>query len=256
MKRIFLIFAIFSLVLFSLFQYKKYRDIRENMIVIGTTATYQPYTFIDDENKFAGFEADLWDEIGKRAGLSVIFEQIEFERLFDSLDQKEIDTIANQITKTSEREESYDFSSTYVYYQAQIVVKDAIMDVDSVESLSGRLVGVVKDSNYEEILKDHPDIRVRRYDVYQTMVNDLVSGDLEAVIDDKLAGVDAVRNNQLKIKIVGPGIELYENAYPFLKSKRGSMLKERVNEALESMRTDGTLEEISLKWFPIDISSK
>lgn len=81
---------------------------------------------------------------------------MSFSGLIGALDAGRIDTIANQITITPEREAAFAFTQAYVIDGAQVVTRkgnDAIMGVDD---LRGKIVAVNLGSNFEQLLRDLP----------------------------------------------------------------------------------------------------
>lgn len=231
----------------------------EKDIIIGMSGGYKPYTFMNDDGELAGFDVDVWKEIGSRIDRKVSFETSDFSGLFGKLDTNQLTTIANQVTVTSEREEKYEFSLPYVYYGAQLVVKEDNNTIDSLESLKGKKVGVSLGSNYEAMIKEfdvNDEIEVITYESYQGSLQDVSIGRIDAVLNDRLAGLTAIEESGLDIKFGGEPVEELYNAFPFVKSEENTILLVSVNSALESMHADGTLETISLKWFPVNITSK
>ena len=61
--------------------------------VVGTSPDYPPFEFVDDDGNFAGFDMDLIQEVGKRLGVEVKIEPLEFDSLIASLKQGKIDAI-------------------------------------------------------------------------------------------------------------------------------------------------------------------
>lgn len=228
-------------------------------IYVGMSGGYKPYTFIDENNELTGFDVDVWKEIGSRIGRDVEFKTAEFSGLFGLLDTNKLTTIANQITVNEKRLEKYDFSEAYVYYGAQLVVKGDNDEVVDLETLKGKKVGVSLGSNYEVMVKAFDvdgEIEVITYESYQASLQDVSLGRIDAVLNDKLAGVLAIKESGLDLKLGGEPVELMYNAFPFVKSEENAELLPLVNEAIVGMREDGTLEAISMKWFEIDITQK
>ncbi len=226
-------------------------------LYIGMSGSYKPYTFLDESNELTGFDVEVWKEIGNRINKPVKFQTADFSGLFGLLDTNKLTTIANQITVNEKRLEKYNFSEPYVYYGAQLVVKgdnDIIVDL---ESLRGKKVGVSLGSNYEEMVKNFDisnEIEVITYESYQASLQDVSLGRIDAVLNDKLAGVTAIKESGLDLKLGGAPVELMFNAFPFVKTETNDLLLVEVNKAIKDMRNDGTLEAISMKWFDIDIT--
>ena len=100
------------------------------------------------------------------------------------------------------------------------------------------------------------EIEVITYESYQASLQDVSLGRIDAVLNDKLAGVLAIKESGLDLKLGGEPVELMFNAFPFVKSDENKALLPLINEAILSMREDGTLEAISMKWFDINITQK
>ncbi len=231
----------------------------EKEIIVGMSGGYKPYTFMDANNELTGFEVDVWNEIGKRIDRDVAFKTADFSGLFGLLDTDKITTIANQITVNEKRLEKYDFSDPYVFYGAQLVVRADDADIVDLETLKGKSVGVSLGSNYEEMVKTfdvNDEIEVVTYGSYQASLQDVTLGRIDAVLNDKLAAVIAIEESGLDLKLGGKPVEEMHNAFPFVKSDENTELIQSVNLALEEMHEDGTLSDISQKWFSVDITEE
>lgn len=228
-------------------------------IVVGMSGGYKPYTYLDENAELTGFDVDVWKEVASRLGASVEFETADFSGLFGLLDSGKLTTIANQITVTDARLEKYNFTDAYVFYGAQLVVKSDNEDIKSLEDLKGKKVGVSLGSNYEQIVKDFDtdnEIDVITYESYQGSLQDVSIGRIDAVLNDKLAGLIAIEESGLDIKFGGQPVETLKNAFPLLKTEENKELIIKVNEVLNEMRADGKLSEISLRYFPVDITKE
>ncbi|AOT69193.1 amino acid ABC transporter substrate-binding protein [Geosporobacter ferrireducens] len=228
-------------------------------ITIGTSGGYPPFTFMNSEGKLDGFEIDVWNEISKRIGYEVKFETAEFSGLFGMLDTGKINTISNQITITEQRKEKYLFPTPYVFSGAQLVVKKGNEEIKSLEDLKGKKIGVSLGSNYEQLIKEYDvnnEINVITYEDFIGSLQDVAIGRIDAVMNDKLAGVVNIQKSGLDLQLGGDPVKPLENSFPFVKSDDNEALIEKIDEAIIEMREDGTLENISNKWFNTDITKK
>jgi putative amino-acid transport system substrate-binding protein/putative amino-acid transport system permease protein len=229
------------------------------IIKVGMSGGYKPYTFQNESGELVGFDVSVWKAIGEKIGAQVEFETSEFSGLFGKLDNKQITTIANQITVTEERQEKYLFSSPYVYYGAQLVVHSDNNDVINLDTLKGKKVGVSLGSNYETLVREfdvNKEIEIITYEDYQASLRDVSLGRIDAVLNDKLAGLTAVIESGLDIKLGGEPVSELFNAFPLVKSAESEALLVEINEAIATLKEDGTLSAISLEWFPIDITEE
>jgi len=260
-KKIVLSLSIIGLVALLAFVGFTMSDVQnsEDNIVVGMSGGYKPYTFIDENSELTGFDVDVWKEIGTRIGKDIEFSTSDFSGLFGLLDTNKLDTIANQITVNEKRQEKYDFTIPYVYYGAQLVVKSENTTVVDLETLKGKKVGVSLGSNYEEMVKTfdtNNEIEVITYESYQPSLQDVSLGRIDAVLNDKLAGMIAIEESGLDLKLGGEPVEMMLNAFPFNKTEENKALIETVNIAINEMYNDGTMKEISIKWFSVDITEK
>lgn len=223
-------------------------------VKVGMSGRYFPFTFSKND-KLQGFEVDLWNEIGKRADFKVEFVTSSFSGLFGMLEAGHIDTISNQVTITPARLEKYVFSTAYVIDGAQIVVKKGRKDIKSVADLKGKKVAVNLGSNFEELLRaedTNNEITIITYD--SGFEQDVVLGRTDAFVMDRLSSVQLIKKSGLPLQLAGQPFETFENAMPFVNKAAKLAIKDKVNSALLSMREDGTLATISVKWFDADVT--
>ncbi|GAL08013.1 amino acid ABC transporter periplasmic amino acid-binding portion [Photobacterium aphoticum] len=223
-------------------------------VKVGMSGRYFPFTFVK-QDQLQGFEVDVWHEIGKRNDYDVEFVTASFSGLFGLLETGRIDTISNQITITPEREAKFLFSQPYVIDGAQLVVRKGNDSIQSTADLSGKTVGVNLGSNYEQILRqlDNAEtITIKTYD--SGIEHDVALGRTDAFVMDRLSSAALIKKANLPLQLVGDTFEPIENAWPFADNAKGKQLRDEVNTALQAMRKDGTLTELSMKWFGTDIT--
>lgn len=223
-------------------------------VKVGMSGRYFPFTFVE-KDQLQGFEVDLWNEIGKRNDYDVEFVTANFSGLFGLLETGRIDTISNQITITDERKAKYLFADPYVIDGAQLVVRKGNDSIKSTADLEGKTVGVNLGSNYEQLLREldkDGTINIKTYDT--GIEHDVALGRTDAFVMDRLSSVEVIKKANLPLQLAGEPFERIENAWPFVKGEKGEKLRDEVNQALKVMREDGTLAEISVKWFAADIT--
>lgn len=223
-------------------------------VKVGMSGRYFPFTFVE-QDQLQGFEVDLWNEIGKRNDYNVEFVTASFSGLFGLLETGRIDTISNQITITDERKAKYLFADPYVIDGAQLVVRKGNDSIKTTDDLNGKTVGVNLGSNYEQLLREldkDGKINIKTYDT--GIEHDVALGRTDAFVMDRLSSVELIKKAKLPLQLAGEPFERIENAWPFTKGEKGEKLRDEVNKALKGMREDGTLAEISVKWFEADIT--
>ena len=224
-------------------------------INVGMSGGYFPFTFVQLD-ELQGFEVDFINAIAEETGDEVNFVTMSFSGLIGALDSGRIDTIANQITITDERETKFAFSQPYVIDGAQIVVKAGNEDtITSVDDLSGKVVAVNLGSNFEELLNELPnaaDIDVRTYE--SNIAQDTALGRVDAFVMDRVSSAQLIAESPLPLALAGRPFSEIRNALPFRNDDAGIELRDRIDTAITTLRDNGTLTEISVKWFGTDIT--
>jgi putative amino-acid transport system substrate-binding protein len=215
---------------------------------------YFPFTYVE-QDELKGFEVDVMNAVGELTGDDIEFVTASFSGLAGMLESGRIDTIANQITITPEREAKYAFTAPYVYDGAQVVVREGNDTIQGVEDLSGKSVAVNLGSNYEQLLREQPnadEIDIRTYE--SNIEQDVALGRVEAFIMDRVSATQVISERGLPLALAGKPFSRIENALPFRDDEAGREQRDRVDAALTELRENGELREISEKWFTTDIT--
>ncbi len=221
---------------------------------VGMSGGYFPFTFVE-QDELKGFEVDVMNAVGEITGDEIEFVTASFSGLAGMLESNRIDTIANQITITPEREAKYAFTEPYVYDGAQVVVRAGNESIQGVEDLSGKSVAVNLGSNYEQLLREQPnadDIDIRTYE--SNIEQDVALGRVEAFVMDRVSATQVIKEKGLPLELAGQPFSTIENALPFRNDEAGREQRDRVDAALAELRENGELREISEKWFNSDIT--
>jgi ABC-type amino acid transport substrate-binding protein len=89
-------------------------------IVVGTSADYEPWEYMDENDEFAGADMEIMREIAKRMGVTVEFQDLGFDALVTAVKEGKVDAAIAAMAATDERKESVDFSA--VYYAGDNVI--------------------------------------------------------------------------------------------------------------------------------------
>lgn len=206
-----------------------------------------------DNNVLVGFDVDIGKEIAKRIGLEPNPVTNPWETILQGLKGHKYDVIIGSMTATEERLKQVDFSVPYYISGAQIFVAEKNNTILSKEDAKGTKIGVVQASTHKEVAESLTD-DVKSYPSEIFALQDLEPGRLDAVITDKIVGVSAIKEQGLKIKPIDDVLNQEEIAVAI--NKDHQVLLDKINKAITDMIEDGTYEEISKKWFGINIMGK
>jgi L-cystine transport system substrate-binding protein len=221
---------------------------------IGVEGTYPPFNFQDASGKLAGFEIDFGRAVAAQLGAKAEFVPSKWDGMLAALEAGRLDVVINQVEITEERKKKFDFSQPYTISGIQIIVRRGDEGkISKPADLAGRPVGVGLGSNYEQWLrKNVPQADVRTYDDDPTKYQDLRSGRIDAVLNDRLVVAEFIR------KSGGPFVGSGE---PFARQEAGIALRKdpdlvaALNKAIDALRASGELRAISEKWFGTDVTT-
>lgn len=226
----------------------------EKKIKIGLEDTYPPMEFRDEANKLVGFDIDLADAIGKKLGVETEYVITEFGGLTMALNAEKFDMSLSAISVNPERAEQVDFSEPYVKGGQAIVVKADNGSISKVEDLSGKIVGTQLGTTGEEAAKKIEGVKeVKTYDKATQPFHDLEIGRIDAVVVDEFVGRYYLAKQEGKFKVA---VTLDEEPIAIAFKKGDKEIQEAVKNAIEELKNDGTMSELSTKWFAEDIYKK
>jgi len=230
---------------------------KRGKLILGTDATWPPWEWVMGD-KIVGWDIDIAREIAKALGVQLEIRDMRFAGLLEAVRKGDVDLAISAITWTSEREKVLEFSMPYYLESIVVVTKAARTDINKVEDLYGKTVGVQIGTTHEEWaaanLEKPNKANVRRYDkVYPYMVEVLRRGDVDAIILDRSIATALVKKfPDLKIAFELPGSAGYISvAMP----KCAQDLKLEVDRVIENLMQTGKLDEIFQRNFELFLQS-
>lgn len=230
-------------------------DLEGRTIRIAVENAYNPFNFIDETTgEGIGYDYDLFREACERLNCQTEFVTTSWDTIVAVMGgEAEADTFdiaADGITITPERAEHVDFSIPYIALAQQLLVRADEDRFASVEELQGlpdlKLGAQPGTTNYDMTAETFGEDRIVAFDQYGIIVQALMAGDIDAMLIDNVAGEGYIGANEGKLKLVGAPLTSEELGFAFPK---GSDLVDPINQALQQMMDDGTLDELYAKWF-------
>lgn len=219
---------------------------------LGTEATYPPMEFTDDSGKLVGFDIDMVTEIAKRMGLKIEVISTDFAGITEGLAANRFDVIAATMNITPKREESVLFSKPYIdKVGLSIVVKKGDTKVTGFGDLADKIVAVQQGSTGDEYAALKGYKNVKKYIKISDGLLDLKAGRVDAVVTDNVVGAYYMLADKESYQM----LDAIEEALPvgIAIPKNSPLLKAEVDKYLDEMVKDGTMSQLSQKWFGKDI---
>ncbi|MBE1877031.1 amino acid ABC transporter substrate-binding protein [Myceligenerans pegani] len=226
--------------------------VRGGTLTVATEGTYRPFSYHDDSGELVGYDVEVAEAVAEKLGLETEFAETQWDAIFAGLDAGRFDTIANQVTITPEREEQYAFSAPYTVSRGAIVVTEDNDDISSFDDLEGKTTAQSLTSNWRD-LAEESGAEIENVEGWAQSISLLRNGRVDATINDTLTYLDYVNENaDSGLKIAAETDETSESA--FVVTPEREALAEEITGALEELRAEGTLAELSEKYFGDDVS--
>ncbi|MBR3357137.1 MAG: transporter substrate-binding domain-containing protein [Solobacterium sp.] len=224
-------------------------------LVIGLEGVWQPFCYHDAAtDELIGFDVEVSRNIAERIGVEVEFKEGAWEGLFMGLDAGQYDLVVNGVDVTEDRKAAYNFSDPYLFDNTVLVVRADNNEIKSFEDLKGKKTANSTGSTYAEIGAEYGAEVSGVSDLAKT-IQMVLNGQVDATINASLSIVDyQITTGETNIKVVAELPSETGYAIPMVKGKDNDTLRAAINDALKSMREDGTLKELSIKYFGSDLT--
>jgi polar amino acid transport system substrate-binding protein len=241
----------------------------EQKLVLSSDAAYPPQSFLNDANEMDGFDIDVAKEVAARLGAELEIVTPAWEIITAGNWGGRWDFSVGSMTPTKPRAEVLDFPAIYYYTPASFAVH-ASSAVTAVDQLSGKTIGVCGGCTYEAYLQHEltidaegtPDFTydvepggIRAYETDTNAFDDLKIGDgarLDAVLS-ALPTIQAAIDAGYPLKVVGEPV--YFEPLAIAVDRGDPEFSAKIAEIVAAMHEDGTLTELSNKWYGVDLST-
>jgi polar amino acid transport system substrate-binding protein len=222
--------------------------ITDGTLLVGADTPYPPFEIGQPPN-ITGFDVEVMNAIADQLGVTPEYQDTAFDTIFRDVAAGQFDTAVAASTITPGRQQTVDFSDPYYTTQQALMVPEG-SDIASVDDLSGKIVGAQDGTTGETYANDNTDAaEVRGFPEGPDAISAMISGQVDAAMIDQQVAVDAVKKQSgIEIAQLIPTDEFYG----FAMSKDNPALVEAVDNALQTIKKDGTLTDLYQKYFQSD----
>ena len=225
-------------------------------LVIALEGNWAPWSFHDDDDTLVGYDVEVGKAIAEKLGVKATFVEGDWDGLLAGVEAGRYDMVINGVDITDSRKETYDFSTPYAYIKTALVVAESNDTIHSFEDLAGKTTANSIGSTYMELAEQYG-ATCSGVDTLDETIQMVLQGRADATLNANVSFFDYLNQHpDAAIKIVAESEDANEIAIPMQKGDDTASLRETVNKAIEDLRAEGTLTELSNKYFGSDISSK
>jgi polar amino acid transport system substrate-binding protein len=224
-------------------------------VVVGTSADYPPFEFVDEAGITTGFDVELMNEIGKRMGVTVEWTDMPFDSLIAAVQEGKIDMSIAAFNYDEERDKTVDFSDPYYTTEDSFVVLEGFTgDLSDPMNLAnftvGAQSGTVQDGWITDNLVTPGLLPAEKYFTYERVDQaalDLQAGRIEVLMADYVPA-QAVVNQYGGMTIVYHGV-LSTGPLNIVLPEGDTNLKNEVNRILKELQSEGFVDQLAVKYF-------
>ena len=223
-------------------------------IVVAMEGTWAPWTYHDEAGELVGYDVEVAQAVAEQLGVKVSFAESGWDSLLAGLESGRYDIIVNGVEIDEARQEKFDFSVPYAYNRTVVIVRANDDSIQAMEDLAGKKTANTLNSTYAAVGEAYG-AQVTGVDDFIQTIELLTSGRIDATLNAEVSYYDYLNAHpdaQVKIACTDP--QATQVAIPMRKGEDTASLREAIDKALEELGQDGTLTELSVKYFGMDIS--
>ena len=225
--------------------------INEGEMVVAMSGEFRPFSHFEN-NELTGFDYDIAVAIAEEMGLELKTETGAFDSLIQGVQSNRYDVLIASMTPTEDRDKAVDFTDSYYTSGATMFVRND-SDCEDPTAMDSPSVGVASGTTYESFLKEEDWVgEIRTFSSDVTALQDVDAGRLDGAMTDRLVGLYQINEADRDLRDCGD--PLYTEEPAFAVKEGNAALVEQLDEALATIKDDGTYADISEKWFGQDIS--
>ncbi|MDO4288599.1 MAG: ABC transporter substrate-binding protein [Eubacterium sp.] len=230
----------------------------DGVLSVAVDDTYLPMEFRDDQNNLVGFDIDLANALAEDLGVKVEFTTVAWDGIFNGLNAKQYDAIISSTSITPERQEGFNQTNPYVSNGIIIVSRKDAEPVTTFEGLEGKRVGVQLATTADEATQKLAEQKgvtmdLKQFDGMLDAFSALEGSQIDNVVTDIGVAMYYVAQKPDVFAVTSPVLTNEPIAITVRKGE--DAFTEKLNESLKKLQENGTMTEISMKWFGKDMTS-
>lgn len=213
---------------------------------MATNATFPPYEYYEGD-EVVGIDPEIAAAIAEKLGMTLEINDMDFDPAIAAAQTGQADIVMEGLTVTDDRKEKINFTDSYAT-GVQVVIVPEDSDIQSVDDLEGKLIGVQQGTTGDLYCSDdYGEENVQKFTSGPVAVEALKNGQIDCVVIDNEPAKSYVSQNE-GLKILDT--EYITEEYAIGISKDNPELLEQINAALQELKEDGTIQSIIDKYIP------
>lgn len=219
---------------------------KDGFITMSTNAPFEPFEYLEN-NEIKGIDVEIAQKIADKLSVKLKVKNVSMDSLTFELKNNFCDFVCAGLSKTPERAQNLDFSDPY-FDASQMIVTTKDSPIKSVEDLENKKVGVQIGTTGDTFCSENQKIaKVVRFNKHVDAIQDLIAGQIDAVVLDDFTADKLVSLNSDKIKKLDQ--QLTSESYSIAVKKGNVELLSVINEVISEIKATGELKKIINKYY-------
>ena len=220
--------------------------------VIGITY-FEPMNYMDENGNLTGFETEFATKVCEKMGVTPKFQKIDWDSKEVELNAKTIDCIWNGLTIDDDRKSTMDISTPYMENKQVMVAKSDVADkIKSADDLKDKTVVAEKKSAGETVAQTDEFFSSAKYvsvDAQAKALLEVKSGTADVAVIDYVMSIGTLKSGSdyADLKVVD-GKDFSPEQYGIALRKDSPETLKKLNDAIQAVADDGTLDKIAEKY--------
>lgn len=223
-------------------------------LVVAMEGNWSPWTYHDETDKLVGYDVEVAAAIAEKLGVEIEYIEGAWEGLFMGLSNGRYDLVVNGVGITETRKETYDFSEPYAYNTTVLIARKDNEEIKSLADLEGKVTANSLGSTFESIAIEAGVDHVETVDTLEETLNLVLNGRVDATLNAKGSFDDYMRAHPDDPLYIVEEVKIEYVGIPVVKGEDNARLLEAINEVIAAKKADGSLAELSNKYFGFDMS--
>jgi polar amino acid transport system substrate-binding protein len=236
------------------------RVIDSGVLRVGMDASFPPFEYVDGEGNLVGYDVDLAREVAARLGVVAgaddlvvdvqFVANLPYDGLYDALTAERVDVVVSALYVDESRRGTFEFTTPYFNAGHVLVVVEGAGEVAAMEDLDGRVLAVEFGSEGDVVAREYArrlsDLTILPAPTATEALSAVAIGAADAALVDRLSALAATGAGS-GLRVVGDPVT--DEPYAIAVWGADRRLLALLNEILNDMETDGTLDVLESRWF-------
>ncbi|MFI5013235.1 MAG: transporter substrate-binding domain-containing protein [Hyphomicrobiales bacterium] len=225
---------------------------KAGILKVGVFGDFPPFSSVSTDMSLKGYDIDVAQILADALKVKVDLVTVTGQNRIPYLTEHRVDILLS-VGHSAEREKVIDFTDAYAPYYIAVIGPHALK-VEGKADLAGKSIavnrGTLEDTSVTEAAPPSADIR--RFDNYNSVIQAFLSGQTQLMVVGNDVGAEVLaRQTALQPE---QKFQLLTSPDHIALNKNEPRLKQILNDTVAKMRSDGTLNKISVKWLgkPLD----